>query len=177
MASRRLINGFGVVAALAITGSLAIAVPVDVGSGDNSAGLYIEWGDGYVAEFLVRFENATVGGLGLFDIVEAETTLTTVREDFGWGVFIDGISYGGHSDVGYGGGEDWWHYWIKNAGQTEWMSPAYGAVDRTIADGDSDGWIYGRAGAVPEPATVALLGLGGLLVLKRGRETNGNRKE
>ncbi len=167
MALRRLMNLVCVIAVVAITSSLAIAIPIDVGTGDNSAGLYIEWSDGYIAEFTVNFEDETITGLGMFDIVEAETTLTTVREDYGWGIFIDGITYDSHSNIGFGGGEDWWHYWIKNAGEQEWTAPAYGAVDRIVSSGDSDGWIYGRAGPVPEPSMIALLGLGGLLLRKR----------
>ena len=155
------------VVAVALTANLcATAVPIEVGTGENSAELYVEWGDGYIAEFIVDFESASITGLGLFDIVEAQTTLTTVREDFGWGVFIDGIEFNGHSNIGFGGGEDWWHYWIKDAGETQWTSPAFGAVDRILYDGYSDGWIYGRAGAVPEPATLALFALGGLLLRK-----------
>ncbi|MHC4737524.1 MAG: PEP-CTERM sorting domain-containing protein [Planctomycetota bacterium] len=167
MALRGLMNLFCTIALLAIVNSTAVAIPIEVGAGENSAELYIEWDDGYVAEFIVGFEDVTVTGLGLFDIIEAETTLTTVREDFGWGVFIDGITFNGHSDIGFGGGEDWWHYWIKDAGQTEWTSPAFGVADRILYDGDSDGWIYGRAGTVPEPATLVLLGLGGLILRKR----------
>jgi len=152
---------------LAIVASSAIAVPVEVGTGDNSADFYIEWSDGFVAEFIVSFSPPSISGLDLFDIVEAQTTLTTVREDFGFGIFIDGITFEGHSDIGYGGGEDWWHYWVKES-DTDWLSPAYGVADRVVTSGDSDGWIYGRAGSpVPEPATIALLGLGGLLIRKK----------
>ena len=153
---------------LAITSSAAIATPIEVGTGGNNAGLYIEWSDGYIAEFLVKFEETTVTGLGLFDIIEAWIPLTTVRNDFGFGVFIDGITYDGHSDTGFGGGEDWWHYWIKDAGESFWTSPSFGAADRIVGDGDWDGWIYGRAGVpIPEPATIALLALGGLLLRRR----------
>ena len=168
MASGRLMNWVYVTAVLAVTSSLAIATPVEVGTGDNIADLYIEWSDGYIAEFIVSFEELSVTGIGLFDIVEAETTLTTIREDYGWGIFIDGIEFNGHSNVGYGGGEDWWHYWIKDAGESEWAAPVFGTADRIVYDDDADGWIYGRAGApIPEPCTIALLGLGGLLLRKR----------
>lgn len=163
----KLISLICLIAFLGVTSSSAAAIAMDVGTGENSAGLYIEWGDGCVAEFLVNFDEPTVSGLGLFDIVEAYSSLTTVRSDFGFGVFIDGITYNGHSNVGYGGGEDWWHYWIKS-GDADWVSPAYGASDRVVSNGDMDGWIYGRAGTVPEPTVMAMLGLGGLLVC-RGR--------
>jgi len=169
MALRGLVNLFCIIALLAIVNSVAVAIPLEVGAGENSAELYIEWDDGYVAEFIVGFEDVTVTGLGLFDIIEAQTTLTTVREDFGWGVFIDGITYDGHSNIGFGGGEDWWHYWIKDAGASEWTSPAFGVADRMLYDGDADGWIYGRAGTVPEPATLALFALG-FFVLRKRRE-------
>ena len=146
--------------------SLAAATPVEVGSGDNSAGLYIEWSDGFVAEFTVSFESATITGLEMFDIVEAGTSLTIVRI-YG-GEFIDGISYQGHTNSGYGGGEDWWHYWTMESGTTEWVSPwDYGAADRIVENGDCDGWIYGRAGEVPEPTTIALLAVGGLMLKRR----------
>ena len=165
MASKKVMKLVFVVVVLTVTSSLVIASPIEVGSGLNNAGLYIEWSDGYSIEFIVKFEDTTISGLDLFDTVESKTTLTTVRQDYGWGIFIDGITYEGHSNSGYGGGEDWWHYWIKNSGQN-WVSPAYGAVDRTLYTGDMDGWVYGSA-TIPEPMTVAMLALGGLFMRKR----------
>lgn len=166
MASKRVMSLVYIAAVLAMVSSLAVAVPIEVGTGQNSAGLYVEWQDGYSAEFLVKFDEPTISGLGLFDVVQSQSTLTTLRSDFGWGVFIDGIAYDGHSNSGYGGGENWWHYWIKNDGQN-WQSPAFGAADRVLYNGDMDGWVYGRAGTVPEPTSMVLLGIGGLLILRR----------
>lgn len=165
MASRSVKSLIVVLSAVLVISSLANAEEFTVGTGQNDAGLYIEWNDGYIAQFQVRFDSPSVTGIGLFDIVEASTGLTTVRQQFGSDIFIDGISFNGHSNIGYGGGADWWHYWTKDIGQADWMSPAFGASDRVVYNGDSDGWIYGRDGEpVPEPVSIALFGLGGLLL-------------
>ncbi len=145
----------------------AAAAIIDIGTGVNTAGLYIEWKDGFTVEFAVNFDAASLTGWELFDAVKAETTLDTVVENFGWGDFIDGISYEGHNNVGFGGGADWWHYWIMDAG-TDWVSPAFGISDRTLYDGDMDGWVYG-SDYIPEPGTMALLAFGGLLLRKKRR--------
>jgi hypothetical protein len=138
---------------LCLAPSLVAATAVEVGTGVNTATVYIEWSDGFSIDFLVHFgqnESDTTTGLELMDIIEAETELTTVRNDFGWGVFIDGISYQGHSNEGYAGGELWWHYWENNAGsQNTWRSSMTGASGRTIAHGDADGWIYGHGDEPP----------------------------
>ncbi|MDI9431967.1 MAG: hypothetical protein QM570_09625 [Planctomycetota bacterium] len=143
-----------------LPGALA-AAPVEVGTGVNTASVYIEWSDGFNAEFLVRFgqeESDTITGLGLIDIIEAETELATVRQDSGWGVYIDGISYQGHSDAGYGGGDLWWHYWENNAGsRNPWESSMTGAAGRTVAHGDADAWIYGHG---DEPAAIDVVEVG-----------------
>jgi hypothetical protein len=173
MASRRLISLFFV---LAVTSSLAVATPVEVGSGVNSAGVYIEWLDGFVADFAVNFGQTgsdTVTGADLMLTLDSELADFTL-EYTNWGteeepdLFVDGIGYQGHYNGGYGGGANWWHYWVKESGETEWTSPGYGMSGRVVSDGDMDGWIYGRDTPVPEPATIALLVLGGLML--RGRK-------
>lgn len=157
-----------VLGVLLIGTAAAQATAIPVGDGTSQAEVTVEFADGASYVFEVLFDGSTTG-LGLMDIVEACTTLTTVRNDFGWGVLVDGISYEGHSNVGYDGGENWWHYWIKAPGGA-WESPSYGAVDRTVTDGSSDAWIYGRAGMpAPEPAAVMLATLATKFVLRRSR--------
>jgi hypothetical protein len=172
MASRRVIS---LVFVLTVISSLAIAIPVEVGTGVNTAGVYIEWSDGYVAEFEINFGQTgsdTVTGADLM------LTLDSELEDFtfeytNWGseeepdLFVDGIGYLGHYNSGYEGEANWWHYWIKDAGETEWTSPLYGMSSRTVGDGDMDGWIYGRDTPVPEPTAIALLALGGIMLRRK----------
>jgi len=128
--------GLGLLLAVAATVS---AAPIEVGSGVNEAKIYIEWADGFSAEFLVRFgqsEAETTTGLELLDIIEAETELVTERTDYDWGITVDGITYQNHNDVGYGGGDFWWHYWTDDAGSREnWISPWTGASGRIVRHG------------------------------------------
>ncbi len=164
---------------LAITSSAAIAIPVEVGTGGNSAGLYVEWSDDYIANFLVFFDD-TITGEYLFDTIDTElgdNFVVTKTYYEGFGTAIDGIYYNDgsieHFDPGYVAGEDWWHYWTKDTGQidwcqTDWLFSSIVCSSRTVNNGDMDGWIYGRAGTpIPEPCTIALLGLGGLLLRRR----------
>lgn len=149
----KLIQWFSLGLLLAVATTVS-AAPVEVGSGVNVARVYIEWADGFSTEFLVRFgqtETETTTGLELIDIIEAETELSTVRIDYGWGIMVDGLTYQDHSDIGYGGGDLWWHYWTDDAGSREsWISPWTGAPDRIVRHGDADAWIYGH-GDAPEP--------------------------
>ena len=130
---------------------------IAVGSGQYQANVLIEFADAAEYQFDVAFDGSTTG-LGLFDIIEADTTLQTERNNYGYGWFINGISFEDHTNSGYGGGENWWHYWIRDNDQSAWIAPAFGAADRIVNDGCQDAWIYGRAGApTPEPTSILLM--------------------
>lgn len=157
---------FGVVAVLAaiVWVAPAFATAIPVGTGASHAEVYVEFQDSAIFTFDVAF-SGLANGIGLFDIIQAEQSLTTDRQNFGWGEFVNGIAFQGHDNSGYGGGENWWHYWTREAGG-DWASPPYGAADRVVVDDVADGWIYGRAGApMPEPVTAGLLIAGAVLVL------------
>lgn len=178
MALRRLVNLrdlIYLIFVLAMISSSVIATPVEVGTGVNTAGVYIEWLDGFVAEFKINF-----GETGSDTVTGADLMLTLDDElaDFyfeytNWGseeepdLFIDGIEYLGHYNSGYDGGANWWHYWIKDTGQMEWTAPVYGMSSRTVGNGDMDGWIYGRDTSVPEPITFVLFVVGGLMIRRK----------
>ncbi len=150
---------------LAITRSSAVGVVVRVGGGVNTAGVYIEWSDGFWTEFAVSFgqdQTDTTTGLALLQELDKDDSIEFMltTKDWGWGISIEGIEYveGGvtHYNPGWVGGEGWWHYWNKNAGETEWSLAFVGCDTRTVRNGDTDGWVYGRAGApvkvVPGPS-------------------------
>lgn len=161
-------RGLGAVVGLVVLlgATQAFASAISVGTGSNRAEVYIEFQDGASYLFDVAFEEP-ISGLGLFDIIEAAQPLTTVRQNFGWGEFVDGISFDGHSNVGFGGGDNWWHYWTREAGE-DWISPWVGAADRIVSNGSADGWIYGHGAApLPEPATVGLMLLGAAVLFRR----------
>jgi len=140
------------------------AVPIEVGSGRNAAGLYVEWKDGFSVGFVLRFEEDWIGGMDLIGRIAAETPLIYSTLPYAEGEFVNGFSYMDHSNEGYGGGEDWWHHWIREPGE-DWTW-GLGASDRVAADGAWDGWVYGRAD-IPEPAAIALLTVGLAFIRRR----------
>jgi hypothetical protein len=160
--------GLFVVLLVSFLPSIAWAQPIVVGSGDNTAHVVINFDDGAAYEFAASFDGAQTG-IGLFDVIEAETTLETVRVPFGLSTLIDGIIYEGHADVGFGGGDDWWHYWIRASADAPWVESMVGAADRVVTDGAWDGWVYGSAlpPNVPEPTALALLGAAMLALARR----------
>ena len=141
----------------------------EVGTGDNQAQLALHFSDDAQFVFNVNFTDTTTG-LGLFDIIEAELALTTQREDFGYGIFIDGISFDGHGNLGYGGDEDWWHYWIKDTELDPWESSAIGVTERIVQNGCWDGWRYGsEAYPIPEPSSLFIIVATGIILFTQKR--------
>jgi hypothetical protein len=157
---------------LALTTASGFAqTTVNVGDGASTSYVQIVFKDGAAYQFNVAYDSAT-NGIDLLNVIEsAGIGFAADIQNFGFGDFVNGLSYDGHANSGYGGGEDWWHYWVREAESEPWVSPAtYGASGRTVSDGSWDGWVYGDAldpTAVPEPTTLAILG--GAVVLMRRR--------
>jgi hypothetical protein len=162
--------GLAAAGLMAGLGMQAEASVIPVGTGSQQATVVINFKDNAAYEFAVSFDG-TITGMGLLDLIESQTTLTAVKQDFGWGLLVDGFEFQGHSNVGFGGGDDWWQYWTKDSDSAEWQASFIGAADRVVSNGTWDGWVYGRATGpvVPEPASMILLSAGGSFLLLRRR--------
>lgn len=152
----------------------AAAIPIEaqVGAGPDLATIVLEFSDGAQYAFEVLFDEAVAtSGIDVMQTLEAGVPgFSLSLLDYGFGLFVDGIGYDGHADAGYGGGEDFWHYWTRESADQAWLSSQVGAADRLLADGAWDGWVYGTATApLPEPGTGALVAWGLLAVARRPR--------
>ena len=156
----------------------ASALPIEatVGSGPDLATVVIEFGNGAGFAFEVLFDDAVVTtGLDIMRTLEAELTSFVLTElDFGeFGIAIDGIAYDGNADVGFGGGENFWHYWNRDSDLDPWGFASVGASNRVVLDGYQDGWVYGSANPpLPEPSTAVLVGLGIVAAARRRAQSS-----
>lgn len=143
-----------------------VTISESAGTGENTAYVVVDFKDGAEYAFEARFDGTTTGD-AIHHLLDDETGLEIDFLVYPSGEFVNGLTYDGHSNSEYLGDEDWWHYWISDDGET-WTSPGFGISDRIVSDGSWDGWVYGSAGEpIPEPAMLAMLGLGGLLVRRR----------
>lgn len=155
------------------------AVDMDTYSGDDSmAVLVVDFGaDSYAFGYL--WGSGTPTGNDLVDSTASAGSLAYTTADFGFGPYVDSIRYAGQT-MGTGGWpSDWISYWNSTDGDT-WNYASVGAGDRTLSDGDWDGWSNETTSdgstqpttPVPEPGTVLLSALGaaiiGLRRLKQG---------
>ena len=166
---------------LAITSSLAIATPVNFGgtwveveywggSGSNEAIVVVDFhatgGDSYAFGF--KWDGSATGYDALVAIDVAGALDFEATYYSGSGYFIDNFYYNNVSgDQSY-----YWQYFTSSDGVV-WNSSAAGMSDRTLTVGDWDGWYNGfdpgvsPTTPIPEPVTIALLALGGLLLRRR----------
>lgn len=174
----------------------AADVDLSTGGGSDYAELVVHFGDGADVTFGVSFDAAAEAwsGEALVNFVASATGgrsidgsnplfsppadfgqaggLDVVFQTFGFGSFFDGFGYGGSSNLGFGGDEDYWHLWEGTTTQshpTGWGASSVGASDIDITDRSAIGFRYGSALAplaVPEPGSLGIL-LGGVWVFGR----------
>jgi hypothetical protein len=167
-------TGLFVAATTLMLTAAAAALPIQarVGSGDATASILVEFDSGDEFLFEVSFASATpTSGLDLMKVIDAEVAgFDIVLLDFGFGEFVDGISFLGNDNSGFDPPDGWWHYWTGDPQNGQWTESQVGAGDRLIGDGDWDGWRWGS----PDPPSlqagnqVPLLGALGQLSLTGG---------
>ena len=154
------------------------ATPIPVGTGTNHAEVVINFSDGGYYEFEISFDDPGSTGIDLLDRIETETSLTTLRTDFGGslGIAIDEIRFMGHADTtDFDTSFEYWNYWTRDTPMDPWGPSVAGASSRIVPDGGSDGWVFSLFEAqppmVPEPSAMGLMALGwlGLMAYRRWR--------
>ena len=170
------------------TSANAALMQYQVGAGDSTAHVLINFYDqdnqtaGEEFLFEVKFNTVTTG-LGLLDIIELASALdpsipdvSTARTFFPEGqfpadVFLNQITVGSESNTNEPWPGKYWGYYNRNQAGVAWDFSGTGPGNRFVEDGQWDAWTFTgglpTGVSVPEPASIALVALGGVLLLAR----------
>ncbi len=153
------------------------SIEYSAGTGSNLASIVIDFDFDNSFLFTYKWDGSATAWDAL-SAIDLAGVLDVASTDFGgeFGVFVSDFDYPGGSEYNYGAGANTaWAYYIGD--NENWSLSGGGVSFRNLSDGDWDSWVwtnyspdwmtaYREPGGtpVPEPCTIVLLGLGGLLL-------------
>jgi hypothetical protein len=155
------------------------SVEYTAGSGSSQATIAIDFDFGNSFLFNYRWDGDATGWDAL-TAIDLAGALEVSAKDYGvWGVFVSDFNYPAGLEYDYGAGANTsWAYYVGN--NEGWSPSGAGVSSRFLNNGDWDSWVWTNysadwsiayrtpgAAPVPEPMTIALFGLGGLLIRRR----------
>ena len=152
------------------------------GSGSNQAIIVVDFD--FDNHFLFTYcWDGDATGWDALSAIDLANALDVDATDWGeWGMFVDDLSYPGGTKYDYGEGSNvGWAYYVGD--NESWSLDGSGVSFRSLSDGDWDSWVWTNYDEswypvrgpgeepIPEPISIVLLGLGGLLMRRRGTRT------
>jgi len=177
MASRRLMSLVFVLVIAASAGAVTYTGDIEytAGTGSNQATIAVDFDLDNHFLFTYCWDGDATGWDAL-DAIDVAGALDVDATDYGdWGMFVNDFDYPGGLEYDYGAGASTgWAYYVGD--NETWSLYGGGVSFRSLSDGDWDSWVWTNydeswhplrepgGQAVPEPISIVLLGLGGLLL-------------